>query len=714
MSAISAQINLIDRLTGPMQRMIQSAEDLANHINSVESAMNEGFDPVVIEEARHQAEVFQSQINSVKSSIDNAEAEQQNFNSTVNQGQTAMGGLVGKAIALTSAYMGVGKLMNMSDEITQTTARLNMMNDGAQATSELFDMVYRSAQNARAPIDKMADVVARFGNNAKDAFGSSKEVVDFANLVQKQMTIAGAGTAESANAMLQLSQALGSGALRGDEFNSIFEQAPNLIQNIADYMNVPVGSIKQLAEEGQLTADIVKNAVFASADEINKKFDSMPFTWAQVWSVMSNGAIIKLQPLLYKINSIANSEQFQTFAANAVNALGAVTNVLIGIIDIAGSVASFIIDNWSLIEPVVMGVVSAFGLYNGILLIHKGILLATAVVHGIAATATAIHTAFTSGWSIATFTATAAQSGLNAALLACPLTWIVLAIVAVITVIYLAIAAINKAQGTTVSATGVIMGVFATVAAFIGNIFLADVNFIIGLFLELVNVMISFANFFRNVLVNPVRAIAHLFQGLFDFIVGIVQSAAGMIDTLLGTDLSGAVQGFRNNVAAFVDEKVGKQKYEVEKINPNDYMLKRFEYSKAWDKGYTFGEGIENKVKGMFGGGDDKGGVDTSNVFGGGGYTPGSYDTQVPANIADTAKNTGAAANSLEITSEDLKYMRDIAERDVINRFTTAEIKIDMTNHNNVAANTDLDGLVSDLAEKAGEALNKVAEGVHK
>ena len=226
--------------------------------------------------------------------------------------------------------------------------------------------------------------------------------------------------------------------------------------------------------------------------------------------------------------------------------------------------------------------------------------------------------------------------------------------------------------------------------------------------------MISFANFFGNVLDNPVRAIAHLFQGLFDFIVGIVQSAAGMIDTLLGTDLSGAVQGFRNNVAAFVDEKVGKQKYETEKINADDYLVQRFEYSKAWDAGSKFGEGIENKVKGMFGGGGDKGGVDTSNMFGGGGYTPGSYDTQVPANIADTAKNTGKAANSLEISSEDLKYMRDIAERDVINRFTTAEIKIDMTNHNNVAANTDLDGLVSDLAEKAGEALNKVAEGVHK
>ena len=710
MAGINARINLVDALSGPMQRMIASTENLINHINNVESAMDSGFEPSVIEEARHQAEVLSNQMNTVSNSINNAENEQQSFNNTVNGGTSAMGGLVAKAIALTSAYMGAGKLVNMSDEITQAAARLDMMNDKAQTTPELFNMVYQSAQNARGSLTDMVDVVARFGNNAKDAFGSSREVVDFTNLIQKQMTIAGAGTQEASNAMLQLSQALGSGVLRGDELNSIFEQAPNLIQSIADYMDVPIGSIKQMAQEGKLSADIVKNAIFADADNINAKFEQMPMTWGQVWTTMSNAAIMQLQPLLEKINSIANSPQFQAFASNAVNAVGLISNALIGLIDLIGNVASFVSDNWGMIEPVVMGIVTALVAYNTVMAITNVLNTISAIRAGVKAAADAMQAG-------ATFAATAAQYGLNSALLACPLTWIVLAIMAVIVVIYAVVAAINKVTGSTISVTGIITGLIATAAAFVGNVLLGLVNFVIGLFVEITNLLITFANFFGNILDDPVSAIAHLFSGLFDFIFGVVQSAAGLIDTLLGTDLSGGIQGFRNDVAAFVDEKVGKQKYEADKINANDYKLKRFEYSKAWDAGYGFGEGIENKAKGMFGTAGS-GNVDTANAFGGGGYSAGShvpsgYDS-VPNDIANTAKNTKKSADSLDITNEDLQYLRDIAERDVINRFTTAEIKVDMKNNNNISSSTDLDGLISDLTDKVTGALNMAAEGVHR
>ena len=705
MAGINAKINLIDSLSGPMQRMIATTENLINHINNVEGAMNGGFDPSVIEEARHQTEVFSNQINNVSNSINEAEAEQQGFNNSVNSGTSAMGGLVAKAIALASAYMGVNKLMNMSDELTLTTARLDMMNDKIQTTPELLNMVYQSAQNARGSLTDMADVVARFGNNAKDAFSSSREVVDFANLVQKQMTIAGAGTQEASNAMLQLSQALGSGVLRGDELNSIFEQAPNLIQSVADYMNVPIGKIREMAQEGKLSASIVKNAIFADADNINAKFQQMPMTWGQVWTTMSNAATMKLQPLLSKINSLANNAQFQNFAANAVNAVGLVANALIGLIDIAGNVANFIGENWSIIEPIVMGIVAALVAYNAVLAISN-------TLNAISAARAALKAAADAIMAGKTFAATAAQYGFNAALMACPLTWIVLAIMAVIVVIYAVVAAINKVTGSTISATGIITGSIATAAAFVGNILLGLANFVIGLFVEITNLLITFANFFGNIFDNPVSAIAHLFSGLFDFILGVVQAAAGLIDTLLGTDLSGGIQGFRNDVAAFVDEKVGKQKYEVDKINADDYKLKRFEYNKAWDAGYDFGEGIENKAKGMFGA-SGGGNVDTSNMFNGGGYTAGKYDA-VPADIANTAKNTKKTADSLDITNEDLQYLRDIAERDVINRFTTAEIKVDMTNNNNIASSTDLDGLISDLTERATGALSMAAEGVHR
>jgi tape measure domain-containing protein len=177
-------------------------------------------------------------------------------------------------------------------------ARLNNMNDGAQTTQQLYESIVESANNARGSVSAMADVVAKFGNNAKGAFKNSAEVVQFSEIIQKQMKIAGASGEEASNAMLQLSQALGSGTLRGDELNSIFEQAPNLIQSIADYMDIPIGQIRQLASEGQITADIVKNAIMASADDVNERFESMPMTWGDVWQRMENNALVALQPVL--------------------------------------------------------------------------------------------------------------------------------------------------------------------------------------------------------------------------------------------------------------------------------------------------------------------------------------------------------------------------------------------------------------------------------
>lgn len=247
--------------------------------------------------------------------------EQGAFNDAINEGTENANGLMGAIKGAVAAYLTVNTVksaLNASDELMQTTSRLNMMNDGVQTTQDLVNMVYVAAQDARGSFGDMADVVAWFGNNAKDAFSSSAEVVQFAGLVQKQMTIAGASTAEASNAMLQLSQALGSGVLRGDELNSIFEQAPNLIQNIADYLDAPIGKIREMAADGELSAGIVKNAIFAATDEINENFNSMPMTWGQIWTSMQNTATMAFQPVLQRINDIANSEQFRVFMTNVI------------------------------------------------------------------------------------------------------------------------------------------------------------------------------------------------------------------------------------------------------------------------------------------------------------------------------------------------------------------------------------------------------------
>lgn len=709
MASIATSIQIIDRVSAPINNMIVALDNMCSAYESVQDSMNTGFNTRTIDQARQAIDAAAQQVTQLGNNIEDNEEHQQNFNRTVQNGSSAMDGLLGKVTSLVAAYatfQTVEKVMDMSDELTMTKARLDMMNDGLQSTDELVNMVYASAQNARGSFTDMAAVVAKFGNNAKDAFGSSEEVVAFANLIQKQMTIAGASTQEASNAMLQLSQALGSGVLRGDELNSIFEQAPNLIQSIADYLDVPIGKIREMAQDGQLTADVVKAAIFASADDINAKFEQMPMTWGQVWTTMGNAALMQMQPVLTKVNEIANNEDFQLFAANAVSAFSMVAVALLNILEYAGMVATFIGENWSIIKPIVMGIVTALGLYAAALLIGKGIMLASAA-------ATAIHTAMTSAWTFATFAETAAQHGLNAALMACPLTWIILLIIALIAIIYAVCAAIAKMTGVANSGFGVICGGVNVVIQFFKNLGLTVANIALGIG----NAIAALGSNMMTAFHNAICSVQSWFYNLLSTALTVVAGICEALNKLpfVEFDYSG-ITSAADDYAAKASEAAGnKEDYKSIGDAFNDGMSTFDAFqdgwaAKAFNAGAAWGDGVADKVSNMSSGSD--GGVDTSNMFNGGGYS--GYDAgQVPANIADTAANTGKAADSLDITSEDLKYLRDIAETEAINRFTTAEIKVEMTNNNNVSGDMDLDGMVDYLANGVNEAMEKAAEGVH-
>lgn len=621
------------------------------------------------------------------------------------------------------AYVGiqsVGKILNMSDELTQTTSRLDLMNNSfneingtANETSELVNMVYAAAQDARGSLDSMASVVARFGNNARDAFGNSEEVVAFADLVQKQMTIAGASTQEAANAELQLSQALGSGVLRGDELNSIFEQAPNLIQNIADYLDVPIGKIRDMAADGEITGDIVKAAIFSAADDINAKFDEMPMTWGQIWQSMQNTAVMAFQPVLQRLNGMANSNAFQGFVDEAIEAMATTANIVLNIFDLMSQAGSFVADNWSVISPIVYGVIAALAVYGAYLAITKGLELASAaagVVHAVAMSAKIGITAALTG---STMAATAAQMGYNGALYACPIVWIIILIIALIAIFYAAVAVVNHFARTTTSATGLICGAFATALAFIGNLFIGAVNTIIGIGVTLWNLIANFVNAFALIFNNPIAGIEALFLSLFNFIVEVIESAARMLDAVFGSSLADAVAGFQNKVQAKVDAVISENGGSeiLKTVDMSDYQFNRFDYGDAWNSGYNFGEKIDDKISNF----------SLSDIFGKtdipnpddyiSGFSDAIANSGAGGNLDSIADDTSAIKDSVDITDEDLKYLRDIAEQEAINRFTTAEIKLDMTNNNNVSSNADLDGIVDGMTTKVLEALEIVREG---
>lgn len=636
--------------------------------------------------------------------------EQGRFNQEISAGTQQANELtntIKRAVAAYVSIQSVGKALNISDELVQTTSRLNMMNDGVQTTAELVNMVYAAAQDAKGSFSQMADVVARFGNNAKDAFSSSEEVVAFADLIQKQMTIAGASTQEAANAELQLSQALGSGVLRGDELNSIFEQAPNLIQNIADYLDVPIGKIREMAADGELSADVVKAAIFSAADDINSKFNEMPMTWGQMWQSMQNTALIAFQPVLQRLNDLANSEAFQTFIQGAIEAMATLANILLNVFEVAASVGAFIGDNWSIIAPIIYGVIAALGAYLAIMGIVNAITAISAAIDATKAAADALAAGQTFLWTVQ-------QYGLNAALAACPITWIIVLIIALIAIIFAVCNAIAKMTGIANSGFGVITGGVNVVIQFFKNLGLTVANIALGIGNAIAALASNMMTAFHNAICN----VQSWFYNLLSTALSVIEGICAALNKLpfVEFDYSG-ISSAADDYAAKASEAAGnKEDYQSisDAFNEGFTTFDAFQdgwASDAFNAGAAWGDGIADKVS-NFSLSDVFGQTDIPNV---GDYTSGFNDAIANSGVGDSIgnidDNTGKIKDSLDVTEEDLKYLRDIAEQESINRFTTAEVTINQTNNNNVSSDTDLDGFITALDDAMGEAIDEVTNG---
>lgn len=695
----------LEQLRGQLDQAVQEQEALNRAVENMDV------------EAANQAYLRLSQTvgNTERYIRDNVD-EQGRFNREIEEGTNEANSLMQTIKGAVAAYATIQTLstaLNLSDQLTSTTARLNLMNDGLQTTQDLQNMIYLSAERARGSYQATADAVSKLGLMAGDAFGSSEEIIAFMEQVNKQFTIAGTEAAGIDAAMLQLTQAMGSGVLRGEEYNSILEQAPNIIQAIADYMEVPKGQLKDMAAEGQITADIVKAAMFAAADDTNAKFESMPKTFSQIWTSFQNTALMAFQPVLQRMNEIANSEAFQQFVNNAIEGLSMVAGVALEIFDLLVGVAGALADNWSWLSPIIYGVAAALAVYYGWQLAVNAINAITKGIHIAMAVAQMIHAAATGALTAATAAEIAAQNGLNAALYACPIVWIIVLIIALIALFYAAVAAVNKFAGTSVSATGIICGAFMVALAFIGNIFVALWNLVVDVFVLIYNLVATVANFIGNVFTDPIGAVCRLFFDLADTVLGILQALASAIDAIFGSNLAGSVQGWRDSLGGWVDDTFGKGDEVMAKMNADDMKLGRFEYGAAWDAGYSFGEGIDESIANF-----DPSSLFDTNVPGADDYANlsdyGSGIGGIGSGVDDIAGNTGKIADGMEITEEDLKYLRDIAEQEAVNRFTTAEITIEQTNHNTVSGKMDLDGIVSGLTDAANEAVDRIAEGVHE
>lgn len=669
MASINAIISLTDRMTRPIQNIISSVNSLISVTERVATSMDSAFDVHTFDDTRRSLDQAQREIEEIVNSTNRANQSQRNYNNEVRSGVSSTNNLLNNIKGIVGAYLGIQgfkSLLNISDNFSNTTARLTMLiDDGGSIeeiqnkVNELQDKIMSSANRARASYTKTADVIAQIGLNAKKAFSSNDEIIAFTELLNKSFVVSGASAEMQAAGIYQLNQALASGKLQGDEYRSITENASALKNAIEDYMiNVQKaeGSMKDWASEGKLTADVIKASLFNAADEINNKFNSMPMTWGQVWNIFSNYALRATKPVLIAISWLANNI---SWLAPLIAGVG------------AAFVVFQIAANWTKIAAF------ATGLYNGavtLLSIGFGILTGN------------------------TAAASAAMFTFNSALLANPITWIIMLILILIGMLYAGVAAYNKFTNSSVSATGIIGGAFGVMVAFILNQLIL-----------LWNAFAAIANFIGNVFNNPVAAVKVLFYDLAQTVIGYITNMAQAIEDVINkipgveVDITSGLDKFYNyieNASQKVKDEAGWKEY----VSKKDYL----DLGEAALKGYDIGAGIGEKVSDFFGGGIDNIPLDTSS------YAVGNIPSipDIANNTDKIASNTADIKDEVATTNENMEYLRKMAERDVVMRYVTPSINVDMSGmSNNIKNGMDIDGVIDHMVRKTSEAMESMAEG---
>ena len=712
MSTIQGSIMLMDAMSTPLNNIVGAINTTIVALQNVNNT-DVSIDTSRLANAQSMIVQAGAQLNEIEKNIqkriqDNV-VEQNKFNTALSKGVDKANSLYGKIKSFIGLYAGIQTVrmgLDVSDNISQTTARLNMINDGKQTTDQLQQAIFQSAQNSRAGFLDTASVVSKLGLLAPQAFNSNMETVKFSELMAKSFKVGGASTSEQTSGMYQLTQAMASGKLQGDEFRSIMENAPLLAQAISKYTGKSIGELKDMSKEGLITSDVIKNAVFEMSDEINTKFNSIPMTFGDVVTQIKSNAVNSFMSISSTMSGIFNSERFQGFidgVSSFINKAFVMINWLIKGISMVGTV---LYEIWGPIQPIlvtVLGLLTAYKLVMGFIAVKTAIASGIATIYNLALLA---KQTMLGAVSVALAQATAAQTGLNLAILTCPITWIIAGIALVIAAIYGVVAVFNKITGKAVSATGIIVGVFYWMGGLIYNIIAATWNKLAQTFVSIYNLGVSIAEFFANVFKHPIRAVAHLFVNFINFLIDKVKFLGSIIDTICGTNVVGRLETVQTAIGDWVNEKVGGNEITLKRMDATQVMMDRVGLKDMYNKGYEKGANFS-----LFGKNAETG-IDTNTEFGNSTNPEVAKSNDLLKNID---KNTKKAGDMLDLSHDEISYLRDLAEREAINRFTTAEVKVDVggiTQH--VASALDLDDIVDYMTNKMEEGIAIAAEGSYE
>ena len=592
----------------------------------------------------------------------------------------------------------IESIQDTATEWAQVQARLKLVAGSQENAIYLNKQIFESAQRARGGYMEMADAVIQVSQSAHDAFPDPRKAVEFMEGIQKVFAIGGASKEAQKNAMLQLTQGLASGQLQGDEFRSIAENAPMIENIIAKSMGVSRGELKKLASEGKITADVIKNAIMNNMPEIEKQFESLPKTWGDHMQSIKNKAIRAFEPVFQRISDLANSEGIRELVDNVTGAIQTVAPVFYWLVGVIGetintavwafnTLSNFVRQHSSImyIAMMVLGGVMAF------YAIQAGIAAGRTIV---AAGAMAIKAVADWAETAALLAMIVAQEGLNAALYACPLTWIIGLIVAVIVIIYLAVEAINYFCDANISVLGIVVGAFWAFGSAIFNVFAFGWN-----------IIAAFVNFLANVFKDPLHAVVNLFidiwNGVWQFVKARINDIIDAINKIPGVNI----------------DKVGGSTGVLERFEiagGETTVMGKMEYSSvmgALNEGYNIGANLSlgDLLPNMKG-------PETPKEFDPSKLTLGSdHDSanKTAGNTGKTAKNTDKMGKSIDMTNEEIKALRESAIDKSLKKWQDANIiHIQMNNDVEINNGTDLDGFTSQISKGLKDAFAIQREGI--
>ena len=650
------------------------------------------------------------------SSINKASSAVDTVSTRFSAAEGATSRLTQKVTRLAAAFLSfetVKKGMEISDTYTNINSKLSLITQNAKELKSLQNDIFAAADRARGSYTSMADTVAKLGIIAGQQFGSNQNIVKFTETMQKMFKIGGTPVANQAGALLQLQQAIGLGRLQGQDLRILAEDAPLVETAIAKYMGKSTGEVKKLGTEGKITSQVLINSILKYSDTVDKQMGKMKYTWGDYWNKIKNGAYKAFSGVFNNGSKLLGSQNFQNMVNGIIASFSvlakAANDVMTGIANIGG----FVAQNWSVIAPIIGGITAVLLLYNGALLVNNIIQGISTGIKTLATIASAAHGEKITEETLKTIGMTQAQLAFNATLYACPIAWIIGAIVVAIGVIYLVVAIVDKATHQAISATGIICGAVLFAVSTIYDILLGGLNAMIQLiwtifvepFLGIVEWVLNVANGGFNSFGD---AVANLIGQIIGWFLSLGQVVTKIIDAIFGTNWTAGLESLKGAVTAW-----GKNDKAITLDRKAPTIGKRWDEKSAWKTGHKFGQGIDSKVKGWKDKLGNLGKMPSTPKLP---TTPTLHKNLGTSSNPATVKGTGADGTmKVNITDQDLQYMRDLAEKQYINKFSTAVLspKLNVSFSGNVGDKNDQQQIYSTIGKMLKEELATAAEGYY-